>query len=226
MAKTAAIVSTVIRQRGPGSATGEEALQAGDAGVALVVDHRPRRARAPTGAPTTAPTRPATRRRRTVDQVVLGAVRPRVQQRGAEVAGEARGHLEHVLGPPLEGLPLVGAHHAGHGHGDRLGGRSRQSAPNRARSRRGTLTPAAARGRRPSSRLSGVSHPAEQAPIGGRGHWTRARGRHRLAGRPADEHRAGRRDPAPGRVPASRSWPPSTSPARRSARSCPAASTC
>ena len=126
IAKTAAIVSSVIRQRGPGCGErvkklSRPATRAYRSSSTIVLDVRERRAalRRPL---------PGGQRRvvdEAVDQVVLGAVRPRVQQRGAEVAGEPRGHLQHVLGPALEGLPLVGAHHAGHGHGDRLGGRGR-----------------------------------------------------------------------------------------------------
>src|SRR5215207_53598 len=102
---------------------GEETLQAGDPVVPLVVHHlldvRQRR-------PALLRALPGSERLvvlEAVDQVVLGAARAGVQHAGAEVAGEARGDLQHVLGPALERLALVGSHDAGDGHGDGLGSR-------------------------------------------------------------------------------------------------------
>ena len=212
----------VIRQRGPGCGDRVKKLSSPETrGVARVVDHlldmRQRR--------------PALRRplpggqrlvvAEAVDQVVLGAVRAGAQQRGAEVAREARGHLR--------GRPPPTARRRPADRGARPGPRSRCTGSAGGVGRPRTGTAVAGERSRKAQRGGPDRHPGvrpDSHQVSGRGTRDRARGRHRLAGRAADEHRAGRRRAAPGRPPGARSWPPPTSPARPSPRWCPAASTC
>src|SRR4051794_8424698 len=100
---------------------GEEAVEPRDAGVALLLDHVPHAAQEGTALLRTFPRGQRLVVAEAVDEVVLGAVRPRVQQRRAEIAREPGGDGQHVGRLPLEGLAPVGSHDAGHRHRHRLG---------------------------------------------------------------------------------------------------------